>query len=79
MLKHSTIGFKIKLILLIKFNSLLEIYQLFYFSYIYSENQKIVEKEDDIEEISRCIWYYTNANSFNIKFLNHLWKWNEFV
>ena len=55
MLKHSTIGFKIKLILLIKFNSLLEIYQLFYFSYIYSENQKIVEKKDDIEEISRCI------------------------
>ena len=39
--------------------------------YVYSDNQKIMEYEDDFLAILRCIWCCFKANSFTSHLLNH--------
>ena len=39
---------------------------------MYSDNQKIVESEDDISAILKWIWCCYKANSLTIKLLNRL-------
>ena len=40
--------------------------------FIYSDNQKTMEKEDDIIALLKCIWWCCIANSFTRHLLNHL-------